>query len=138
MEKEMTSAVAQELYERVFALLNEKAEYAVLRNFEGFPQENTSRDIDIVLFRSTWKSIRRDLLDTMVQLGWQLVTLLRSDRVDTWVVAHETPEHTELVQWDFFFDTSVFGVRLASAAELLQGRLRLMYTRLSQAISQKL
>lgn len=118
----MTSAVAQELYQRVFALMNEKAVYAVLRNFDRFPLANTSRDIDIVLSLSTWKSIRRPLLDTMVQLGWQLVTLLQSDRVDTWVVAHETPEHTELVQWDFFFDTSVFGVRLASAAELLQGR----------------
>lgn len=122
MEKEMTSVVAQELYKCVFALLNEKAEYAVLRNFDGFPQANTSRDIDIVLSRSTWKSIHRSLLEAMLKLGWQLVTLLRSDRVDTWVVAHETPEHTELVQWDFFFDTSVFGVRLASAAELLQGR----------------
>lgn len=122
MEEKVTATVAQKLYESIFALLNEKAEYAVLRNFDGFPQHNTSRDIDIVLSRKTWKRIHRELLSVMTGLGWQLITLLQSDRVHTWVVAHETEEHTELVQWDFFFDTSVFGIRLASAAELLQGR----------------
>ena len=33
---------------RVFALLNERAEYAVLRNYEGLPDRNESRDIDII------------------------------------------------------------------------------------------
>lgn len=122
MEEKVTATVAQKLYESIFALLNEKAEYAVLRNFDGFPQHNTSRDIDIVLSRKTWKRIHRELLSVMTGLGWQLITLLQSDRVHTWVVAHETESHTELVQWDFFFDTSVFGILLASAEELLQGR----------------
>ena len=33
----------------IFSFLNENVEYAVLRNYDGLPTKNKSRDIDIVI-----------------------------------------------------------------------------------------
>jgi len=119
----MRATASERLFASVFPWLNRHAEYAVLRNYSGFPSKNTSRDIDIILTRRTWKKIHRDLLALISGQGWKLTTLLRSDRLHTWVVAYQAPGQTEVVQWDFFFDTSVFGIRLMSAEELLRGRI---------------
>ena len=46
---------APELLAALFGHLNENCEYAVLRNFEGLPDRNDSRDIDIIIERQTYK-----------------------------------------------------------------------------------
>ena len=43
----------------IIGLLNAKADYAVLRNFEGLPSSNCSRDIDIIITRKSYKKMRR-------------------------------------------------------------------------------
>ena len=43
------SEIAAKHISSVINLLNEKADYAVLRNFEGLPDKNKSRDIDIII-----------------------------------------------------------------------------------------
>ena len=107
---------------RVFGLLNERAEYAVLRNYEGLPERNESRDIDIIITRRGFRSIKRELVDTLCQEGWRIVTYLNSDRLITFVCAKNVGNETEIVQWDFFLDTSVWGVQLMSAEEFLEYR----------------
>ena len=72
---------------RVFGLLNERAEYAVLRNYEELPERNESRDIDIIITRRGFRSIKRELVDTLCQEGWRIVTYLNSDRLITFVCA---------------------------------------------------
>ncbi len=47
---------------KVFSLLNEKSEYAVLRNFEGLPDNNTARYIDIAISRKDYKAIKQPLI----------------------------------------------------------------------------
>ncbi len=107
-----------------FSLLNEEAEYAVLRNFEGLPAHNSSRDIDLILERATYKRLKSAMQRLVKEAGWQLLTYLKSDRLITWVCGGvDDGCKVELVQLDFFFDTSVFGVRLMSARELLKGRI---------------
>ncbi|MDO5463793.1 MAG: hypothetical protein Q4F40_02540 [Akkermansia sp.] len=111
---------ASEHISRVIGYLNEKADYAVLRNFEELPHGNKSRDIDIIITRKSLKAIRRGLIETLLVNGWQIVTYLNSDRLITYVCGRVDEERVELVQWDFFVDTSVFGIQLMSAEEFLQ------------------
>ena len=107
---------------RVFGLLNERVEYAVLRNYEGLPERNESRDIDIIITRRGFRSIKRELVDMLCQEGWRIVTYLNSDRLITFVCAKNVGNETEIVQWDFFLDTSVWGVELMSAEEFVEHR----------------
>ena len=107
---------------RVFVLLNERVEYAVLRNYEGLPERNESRDIDIIITRRGFRSIKRELVDTLCQEGWRIVTYLNSDRLITFVCAKNVGNETEIVQWDFFLNTSVWGVELMSAEEFVEHR----------------
>lgn len=114
---------ASEHISRVIGYLNEKADYAVLRNFEELPHGNKSRDIDIIITRKSLKAIRRGLIESLMVNGWQIVTYLVSDRLITYVCGRVDEERVELVQWDFFVDTSVFGIQLMPAEEFLQHKL---------------
>ena len=107
----------------VIAFLNEHADYAVLRNFEGLPDHNKSRDIDIIITRKSYQSIKEDLVKLIASSEWKIVTYLHSDRLLTYVCGIITEEgHTELVQWDFFVNTSVFGIPLMDAKEFLNNK----------------
>lgn len=103
----------------IIGFLNQKADYAVLRNFEGLPDKNNSRDIDIIITRESYKKIKKELVELIDKSGWKILTYLHSDRLITYVCATTTEEATEIVQWDFFFDTSVWGIQLMSAEEFL-------------------
>ena len=104
----------------IIGLLNAKANYAVMRNFEGLPSNNNSRDIDIIITRKSYKEIKNVLVEHIDKSGWKIVTYLHSDRLISYVCAKNNAESTEIVQWDFFFDTSVWGIELMSAEEFLQ------------------
>lgn len=119
----MSSVVSKQFLTDLFNLMNAEVEYAVLRNFEGLPDNNDSRDIDISISRKDYIKLKSNLISLLAKHGWKLITLLESDRLVTWVVAYLDNKHcTELVQLDFFFNTSVFGVELMSVDELLADR----------------
>lgn len=106
----------------IIGLLNKEANYAVLRNFEGLPDKNNSRDIDIIITRDSYKKVK-DLLVTLIDnSGWKIITYLHSDRLISYVCATTTEEQTDIIQWDFFFDTSVWGILLMSADEFLANK----------------
>lgn len=107
----------------LFDFLNTEVKYAVLRNFEGLPYYNDSRDIDIAIEKVDLKRIRPQLVALIEKCGWSIVTYLNSDRLVTWVcgVMHED-NRIELVQLDFFYHTSVFGIILIENKEILQHR----------------
>ena len=106
----------------VFLFLNERAEYAVLRNYLGLPEDNSSRDIDIIITKRCFGEIKRELVECLCQGGWRIITYLNSDRLITFVCAKNVDNETEIVQWDFFINTSVWGVELMSAEEFLEYR----------------
>ena len=106
----------------VIELLNEQADYAVLRNYEGLPDNNKSRDIDIIITKESLRKIRPVLLQLIEDNGWKIVTYLNSDRLYTYVLSVWDDTKTELVQWDFFVNTSVWGVLLMDAPEFLQNK----------------
>ena len=106
----------------VIGLLNNNADYAVLRNFEGLPDKNKSRDIDIIITRKSYIALKHTLLKLIDSSGWRIITYLHSDRLITYVCGFSCGEHIELVQWDFFFNTSVWGILLMDASEFVQHR----------------
>lgn len=99
--------------------LNQSAEYAVLRNYAGLPDVNHSRDIDIIISMKDFQAVRKALVDAIVATGWKILTYLHSDRLVTFVCGIQKENNTELVQWDFFMNTSVFGIVLMDADEFL-------------------
>jgi len=111
------------LISRVLTFLNERADYALLRNFEGLPDRNDSRDIDIIISRESLSDIKRDFLRLVDASGWKVVSYLRSDRLTTFVCAKCDTSAVEMVQWDFFVNTSVWGIELMSAGDYLRNRL---------------
>lgn len=111
--------LATEHITNIIGLLNNKADYAVLRNFEGLPDHNKSRDIDIIITRKSYKQIKNELVNLIDRSGWKIITYLYSDRLITYVCACQEGNQTEIVQWDFFINTSVFGILLMDAEEFL-------------------
>lgn len=111
--------LATEHITNIIGLLNSKADYAVLRNFEGLPDHNKSRDIDIIITRKSYKQIKNELVNLIDHSGWKIITYLYSDRLITYVCACQEGNQTEIVQWDFFINTSVFGILLMDAEEFL-------------------
>lgn len=111
--------LAAEHITNIIGLLNSKADYAVLRNFEGLPNHNKSRDIDIIITRKSYQQIKKELVNLIDRSGWKIITYLYSDRLITYVCACQKGEQTEIVQWDFFINTSVFGILLMDAEEFL-------------------
>lgn len=117
MSKDVTLHIS-----RVIDYLNVNAEYAVLRNYEGLPDNNESRDIDIIITRASLKKVLRPIAELIDKSGWKILTYLNSDRLYTYVCAKDFGDRTEVVQWDFFINTSAFGIELMSAEEFLKYR----------------
>ncbi len=114
---------APELLSALFGHFNENCKYAVLRNFEGLPEKNNSRDIDIIIERKTYKKQKNALIALLEKHNWRIITYLNSDRVVTWVCGCvDSDSNVEIIQLDFFFNTSLFGVRLINAKEFLANR----------------
>ncbi len=101
---------------------NENSLYALLRNYDSLPSENSSRDIDIIISRREYKRCRTELLNVLTQCGWRILSYLDNGRLITFVTAQIKDNEVNLVQWDLFTDTSIHGVRLLSAEKMLASR----------------
>lgn len=104
--------------EHIFLILNQKTEYAILRNHEGLPDHCTSRDIDIIITRKDYNKIKKDLYGTGNSYGYKVLLIHESDRFDTIVWQKES----RLIQFDFFFGTSAKGILLMDAKQSLKER----------------
>ncbi|MFI3266049.1 MAG: hypothetical protein R3Y15_02725 [Rikenellaceae bacterium] len=114
-----------EVSKHIYSLLqylNKNSEYALLRNYEGLPDDNSSRDIDIVISRKEYSRCKDALLEVLTQNQWYIFSYLDNGRLITYVMAKMQGKNINLVQWDFFTDTSVHGIRLLSAQQMLSSR----------------
>ncbi len=102
--------------------LNENVEYALLRNYEGLPYNNKSRDIDIIIDKCEFKKHKKSIIEILLSDGWRLFSYLNNGRLITYVCAKIVGDDVEMVQWDFFINTSVHGVILADAKEMVASR----------------
>ena len=112
-----------DLLKLLFHYLNKHVCYAVLRNYEGLPEHNESRDVDIAIERKDYVLHRAALIEIVEQAGWKIVTYLNSDRLITWVCGRIGDQgKADLVQLDFFFHTSLYGLVLIENRNILKHR----------------
>ena len=68
------SDFADDLVTIFFKKLNDNSiEYAVLRNYEGLPEKNTSKDIDILLNPIEIENTQNVLMECASNLGYLLI-----------------------------------------------------------------
>ena len=107
----------------IFDFLNNHVEYAVLRNFEGLPYHNNSRDIDIAIEQEAFFNIKHTLISLINDCNWKIITNLKSDRLITWVCGIVREDKTvDVIQFDFFYHTSLFGIILLDNKDILATR----------------
>ncbi len=102
--------------------LNKEVEYAMLRNYEGLPYDNASRDIDIIITDKEFKKHKAQIIEVLTKDDWKLFSYLNNGRLITFVCTKLFGTELGIVQWDFFINTSVHGVELASAKEMIASR----------------
>ena len=114
---------AHDFLSLLFDYLNNNVQYAVLRNFDGLPSRNNSRDIDIIIEKKEMERCKGNILQLICDSGWNVVTYLNNDRLTTYVCGVITDNGgVELVQLDFFLHTSVHGVILVEANDYILDR----------------
>lgn len=70
-----------EFLKKLFDYLNQQIPCALLRNFEGLPEQNDSRDIDIAIAHKDYLRHCCELMQLVEEAGWKIVTYLNSDRL---------------------------------------------------------
>ena len=66
-----------ELTNSVLHYLNENVKYALLRNYEGLPFNNDSRDIDIIIEKEELRAHKTAILNLIMESGWKIVNYLK-------------------------------------------------------------
>lgn len=105
----------------IFKYLNAHIQYAVLRNYQGLPFENKSRDIDFVVDDKSFRSSQRDLVRKIEELGFKIVIYYECERLITYVCGNSNEGN--LIQLDFFTSCSVKGLYMISADDMLKGKI---------------
>ena len=90
------------LTQQIFQFLNLNAEYAVLRNYEGLPSHNSSRDIDIIIEKNVFKTLEKKIVELIEKNNFHIITLYKSEKIITYVCAFVSRGKTDIVQFDFF------------------------------------
>lgn len=107
----------------IFNFLNSNADYAVLRNHDGLPQNNASRDIDILINSDNYYKIEKKIFELIINHDFKIITLYRSEKLVTLVCADYRNNDVEIFQLDFFFNTSLFGIIIFQAKEILKNKI---------------
>jgi len=111
-----------EVVKNMFSYLNKNTNYAVLRNEEGLPNFLVSRDIDIIIEKHEFFEKLDFILNVIIESEYKILTKFENDRIFTLVCA--TPNNKlNIIQFDFFFQSSIFGFNLLTAKEILETKL---------------
>lgn len=111
-----------DLVVKMFNFLNENCKYAVLRNYNGLPHQLNSRDIDILIAKKDFKSSKAQIIKIITELNFKITTYFKNDRMFTLVCAQVNDKKNEIIQFDFFFQTSLFGIQIIDANSILESR----------------
>ena len=108
------------LVSEIFNFLNKnKIIYAVLRNHEDLPEIISSRDIDILIRKKDFKNQLNNIIKIICDLNFKIITYYRNDRIYT-LVCSKIEGDVELIQFDFFFQSSVYGINLIDSNDILE------------------
>lgn len=110
------------IVKNLFSYLNNNTNYAVLRNEQGLPNFLVSRDIDIIIERQEFFDKFNFIVEVIIESGYKILTKFENDRMYTLVCA-TINNKLNIIQFDFFFQTSIFGFNLLSAKDILETKL---------------
>ncbi len=110
------------LVSEIFHFLNKnKIIYAVLRNHDDLPEVISSRDIDILIRKKDFKNQLNNIVKIICDLNFKIITQYRNDRIYT-LICSKIESDVELMQFDFFFQSSVYGINLIDSKDILEKR----------------
>lgn len=108
---------------KVFKMLETNhIDYAVLRNHEGLPEYNKSRDIDILIRKRDYATIRDGMVRLCIDENIYVVSYFESERLRTFICGIVTEDSVDLIQFDFFIHTSAYGHIILTAEEMLNSK----------------
>ena len=83
------------------------------------PSHNSSRDIDIIIEKNVFKTLEKKIVELIEKNNFHIITLYKSEKIITYVCAFGFQEvKTDIVQFDFFFNTSIFGFLILDTKEV--------------------
>ena len=108
----------EHLLNRIIDFLNESSNYAILRNYQDIPKQ-TSRDIDIIIERTDFYSIRKPLVNILYEFGYQVLMYYKGGEMHSFVFASYKKGETFLLSFDFLFSIYVRDMVLFTADQVL-------------------
>jgi len=107
----------------LFLLLNEKYNYAVLRNFDGLPHAFKSHDIDLIIEEKSLPNLKIDVLELIDRHQLKILMINRNERFLTFILAKYEDNHLEYLYLDLFFNYSLYGVLFFDAETILERKI---------------
>lgn len=103
-----------------FALLNRDYDYAVLRNFESLPDDNASRDIDILILCAELRRLRKALPEFAEAHRSRILYTNEDNQFFTIVFCDS---ENQVFQFDFQHNFAWMGIDLLDEREILSHRI---------------
>ena len=110
------------LIKELFQILNSRVEYAVLRDYNDLPNSYSSRDIDILIRRECFKLVSNDILKLVENSNCKILLYYESDRMITLVLGKTSQVGLDLIQVDFLFKSSLYGLVILTPEQMLADR----------------
>jgi len=110
------------LVKEIFSYLNANCNYAVLRNYAGLPDNLVGRDIDILIEKNDFDNNRRHIVNIILKENYRIITYFKSDRMTTFVCSAINKCNVDIIQFDFFCQTSAYGLIHLDANQILKTR----------------
>ncbi len=105
-----------------FLILNEKYQYAVLRNFDNLPNDINSHDIDILIKETELDFIKKDIFLLIKQYDYKILFINKTEKMATMVISKVVNNQLEYLFLDFFLKLSLFGIYLQDSSNVLANR----------------
>lgn len=109
----------QSFLQSVFVFLNKNTNYAVLRNYEGLPDKNNGRDIDIIINKNDFDTKKKALCDIIISNNYYITLLYRSEKMCAIMCANSCGD---VIHFDFLFETSLYGIVFITSDDILKDR----------------
>ena len=108
--------------EDIFNSLNRLANYAVLRNHEGLPNNYRSRDIDLLIDKKQYKKMRPVFQEISEHHRFEILVIYKAAGHHS-IFFQSIDDLKDIIQFDFLFNVSVQGILLADSKLYLENRL---------------
>ncbi len=108
------------ILQKFFELINEKLQYAVLRNYSELP-EKSGRDIDLIVDRIQFFRERKNIVNLFAEHGFSLVQYFKGGEMHSMVFGRVDDE-VEMISFDFLFSIYAKSTLLLEAKQILSFR----------------